>query len=540
MWLIDTRILELKFVAEVEERSYAILSHTWEDEEFSFQEFRSLDREDLDRNRSKKGFGKIAKTCELAYQRGLSYAWVDTCCIDRSSSAELSEAINSMYSYYQNAAFCIAFISDLEPSLDPEVHFQHHFPNCRWLTRGWTLQELIASPMLAFFDASWTFRGTKSDWKALIAKETGVDEAILEDPQGLPSIPIARRMSWASRRKTTRLEDMAYCLLGIFDINMPLIYGEGRKAFTRLQEEIAKGSCDLSLFAWRQEGSSPAYRGILAESPAEFAGSGGLKHRIRNAFLTNEFAITNKGLRIQTALVNVPNVSEDLVWNLGFSYRDDWPSHTSNGWIGLYLAKTPGTFVRARPDEFFQADWQPRYRCISSLMHIRKALTLSDAHFVGQRFQRALKIEPSSMAKSSSGLAPKALWDENRALFLNQGHGINAYLRLAFPVPGFHEHRLLIVACSTMDTPFCVIFQQTDPMWPQIHSFLETSHEMSDFVAVDYLRLSFSVQEWPTLSSKASTCIQGTASLDYFNVSAELKERTYGDRSMFVLNIEVS
>ena len=116
-----------------------------------------------------------------------------------------------------------------------------------WFSRGWTLQELIAPRDLWFYDKDWTSLGSRS----LLSKriEVAVKALLIELPD-FRSCSIAKRMSWASRRQTTREEDIAYCLLGLFDINMPLVYGEGPKAFTRLQLGIMKHSNDESIFAW--------------------------------------------------------------------------------------------------------------------------------------------------------------------------------------------------------------------------------------------------------------------------------------------------
>ncbi|KAK5625833.1 hypothetical protein RRF57_001549 [Xylaria bambusicola] len=157
MWLINTSTFKLKFVTEAEKGTYAVLSHTWGEDEVTFEQFRSFDLRSLDDVYQQNLFIKIARTCELVAQYGLSYAWIDTCCIDKSSSAELSEAINSMFRYYQDAAFCIALISDLSGLSDPatlNLDFENQFPQCRWLTRGWTLQvsslEYLFSPLAGF------------------------------------------------------------------------------------------------------------------------------------------------------------------------------------------------------------------------------------------------------------------------------------------------------------------------------------------------------------------------------------------------------
>ncbi|KAI1146762.1 heterokaryon incompatibility protein-domain-containing protein [Nemania diffusa] len=545
MWLIETSTLKLKFVDEAEKGSYAVLSHTWGEEEVSFRQFSNSTPTLFDDEPRQKGFVKITKTCEIASQHGLPYAWVDTCCIDKSSSAELSEAINSMFRCYQNAAFCIAFISDLPNSpetTDHNAHFESQFPHCRWLTRGWTLQEMIAPPKVLFYDSTWTFRGSKHDWKPLLVKETGVDEAVLDDSRGLRFIPVARRMSWASKRQTRRTEDMAYCLLGIFDVNMPLIYGEGPKAFMRLQEEIAKDLCDLSLFAWQQADYSQKYRGILATSVAEFSNCREIKHRIKGAIIPTEFTLTNRGLRIETALVNVPTSSDNLILNLGFSYRDDWPIYTSQGWIGVYLAKTNNGFVRARPDKLFEANRQERLRCPPGLIHIRKTIDISESLDIERQFERAIRVELTKPpgwpgAIRIEAVAPEGLWVEKKSSFLHQGRGINAYVQCAVHLPDQTLLRI-IVACSTMGDPVCNIWHPHDHMWHDIEYFLNNSNERADFVAVDYLRMHFLSHH--TASSKATKYLGSQGTRNFISISAELKGHTNDEgHSLFILHINI-
>jgi hypothetical protein len=173
----------------------------------------------------------------------------DTCCIDKSSSAELSEAINSMYAWYQRGVVCYAYLSDVQlwstyqpedadgawVAENPEAVLQ--VMKSRWWTRGWTLQELIAPPSVVFYAATsqgWSKIGTKGSLIDLVAARTGIRDDILRGLD-VKKCSVAQRMSWASQRETTRTEDLAYCLLGIFGVNMPLLYGEGSKAFLRLQ-----------------------------------------------------------------------------------------------------------------------------------------------------------------------------------------------------------------------------------------------------------------------------------------------------------------
>ncbi|KAF4927088.1 Vegetative incompatibility protein HET-E-1 [Colletotrichum viniferum] len=224
---------------------YAILSHTWEQGEVTFHD---VSEENAD---GKPGWLKVTSFCRIVNQyllEPVEYVWVDTCCIDKSSSAETSEAINSMFRYYQEATYCFVYLVDVVYDSFGEL-FHTVFVNSRWFTRGWTLQELIAPPELMFFDMNWKYIGTKIDLAAFISEKTKVDIRTLISGDW-PGASIARRMSWASTRQTTRPEDMAYCLLGLFGVHMPLIYGEGPKAFVRLQEEILKESDDYSILAW--------------------------------------------------------------------------------------------------------------------------------------------------------------------------------------------------------------------------------------------------------------------------------------------------
>lgn len=251
---------------------YAILSHTWmgDDDEVSYEDWSASIAE------SKAGYAKIRSCAEQAVRDGLEHIWADTCCIQKSSSAELSEAINSMYAWYQDATTCYAFLSDV-PS-------KQEFASSKWFTRGWTLQELIAPTKLVFFDETWTPLGSRTDLQRAVSECTGIPSSVLSGAEHFETFSIAQRMSWAANRVTTRVEDIAYCMLGLFDINMPLIYGEGENAFMRLQEEILKISEDHSIFAWR---SHDARGGCLATSPSAFSMSS-------NIVQSNPFGVHNE------------------------------------------------------------------------------------------------------------------------------------------------------------------------------------------------------------------------------------------------------
>ncbi len=286
MRLLNAVTLQLEEFFDTDLPRYAILSHRWHDDEVSFQNI-----QDGSATR-KKGYAKLKLCCEQAVKDGLSHSWIDTCCIDKSSSAELAEAINSMFRWYQKAVVCYAYMFDVET---PEISLQANFFKSIWWTRGWTLQELIAPPHVQFFDFCWHNIGTKDSLKAPISANTGIDIEVLMG-KDLDSFSVAKKMSWASKRTTTRVEDVAYSLLGIFGVHMPLLYGEGQRAFIRLQEEILKQSDDQSLFAWSC--SDTSYRGLLAQTPAYF---GNCSNIVRSGLKLGRspYSVTNMGLSIE-------------------------------------------------------------------------------------------------------------------------------------------------------------------------------------------------------------------------------------------------
>lgn len=220
---------------------YAILSHRWGKEEVTLADLKD------DTGKNKAGYNKIQFCGEQARRDDLEYFWVDTCCIDDSNNAELTEAINSMFRWYQKADKCYVYLSDVSRSLFDLVDksnepWEATFRKSRWFTRGWTLQELIAPPSVYFFSKEGELLGNKKSLEQHICAITGIPAKALQGGP-LSDFSVTERMLWTASRETTRQEDMAYSLLGIFDVNMPLIYGEGKeKALKRLREEIDKAS----------------------------------------------------------------------------------------------------------------------------------------------------------------------------------------------------------------------------------------------------------------------------------------------------------
>jgi hypothetical protein len=301
MRLLSAKTLQLAAFPDDRLPAYAILSHTWGDDELLPQDLGANTEE----KKSKKGYAKVRGCCERALGDGLEWVWIDTCCIDKSSSAELSEAINSMFRWYQRADVCYAYLADVSiRDLDDDAII-----GSRWFTRGWTLQELLAPGTVTFYTSEWRLLGSKTDLSKPISSTTGIDEQHLHGKR--PQIAsVAERMSWAARRQTTRVEDMAYCLLGIFDINMPLIYGEGEKAFSRLQEEILKSLDEQSVFAWtlnsayngdRLDPYRPDSINLIAATPIAFRLTGDILP-CNVGPLDAGFTTSNRGILLKTPL----------------------------------------------------------------------------------------------------------------------------------------------------------------------------------------------------------------------------------------------
>jgi hypothetical protein len=222
---------------------YAILSHTWGEQEVIFDDLKSLDNTNDVGLEKEACWDKIRFCARQAERDGLNYFWVDTCCIDKTNSQELQEAINSMFCWYQNAEKCYVLLSDVENnSLEGNGSLRRRwkaaFRKSRWFNRGWTLQELLAPRSVEFFSKEGELLGDKQSLKDTISEITGIPSEALSGKQ-VSEFSVAERFFWAEDRQTTRDEDGAYCLFGIFGIHLPLIYGEGREnARDRLRSAV--------------------------------------------------------------------------------------------------------------------------------------------------------------------------------------------------------------------------------------------------------------------------------------------------------------
>lgn len=311
MWLINVDTFKVEsFVSADAAPPYAILSHRWRPGE---QQVLYKDLEDLERASTMEGFYKIRCACAQAKLDGLQYAWVDCCCIDKSSSHELAEAINSMFGWYKKAVVCYVYLYDVPwncPSLaDSDInlpsalHFIDRFESSEWFTRGWTLQELIAPRTVLFFGCMWNPIGALADMLQRVSNITDIPMDILDNTRPLSDLSIAQRLSWAARRRTSRIEDEAYSLFGILDINLAPIHGEGANAFLRLQEHLISRFTDQSIFAWNPPPGEVVDReSLFAPSPRCFVNGSRIRRR-RGTAGESAFSLNNKGLEITLPLV---------------------------------------------------------------------------------------------------------------------------------------------------------------------------------------------------------------------------------------------
>jgi hypothetical protein len=319
MHLLNVHSLQLsEFTGEVGASipEYAILSHTWGDEEVSYADYK-LGAAHCPR---KRGYDKILGACRWAGGEGFDYVWIDTCCIDKDSSAQLSEAINSMFNWYRCAAVCGAYLADVDGAVESTASNSPFFRS-KWWTRGWTLQEFLAPGVVVFLASDWTEIGTRLSLERIASTIIGIDPFLMHNLRWRTRCNAAQKMSWVRSRTTTRAEDIAYCLMGLFDVNMPLLCGEGHKAFMRLQLEIWRQTADESLLAWSMASSENRHiwtefflpwTGLFAPSPLFFGSATGVvafdypedeRHESR-------FEIVNEAIRIQVTLLD----SVQTIW----------------------------------------------------------------------------------------------------------------------------------------------------------------------------------------------------------------------------------
>ncbi|EWZ30346.1 hypothetical protein FOZG_15837 [Fusarium oxysporum Fo47] len=361
MRLVNTQTIQLEFLNDDDVHDHAILSHTWEQEEVLFHDM------GRDTAKSKKGYAKLESCCRVARENGFDYQF---------DVSVLSEA-----------SICYVYLADI--STISEIS------NSRWFTRGWTLQELIAPSSMIFFDKGWRELGTKISLVHVLSQRTNIPESILCDSEELETTSIAQRMSWAADRVTTRKEDGAYSLMGIFGINMPL-YGEGDKAFYRLQEEIMRVSDDHSLFAWK---AIAARGGLLAPASAAFRGSGNIIPWNPFTAYMSPFTITNKGAHMEA-----PFIAQDTS-DRGLCVLHCTTIGTRDKLLAVHLRDvylTMEHFERCRIDELEWVDLDSFNLTQYPVRSLWQADALSDASTGVERNGLLLLAEAASAGDSGS------------------------------------------------------------------------------------------------------------------------------------------
>ncbi|KAK4079789.1 hypothetical protein Trihar35433_894 [Trichoderma harzianum] len=438
MRLINVKTFKLEEFLDYRAPPYAILSHTWGDD---YEELSFRDVEDGNINKPGIGSVKFRGCCRQAAEDRLGYAWIDTCCIDKTNLVELSEAINSMFRWYQRASICYAFLSDV-PSDDNFRQKGSKFQRSRWFQRGWTLQELLAPKTMRFYGAiptsdtysrqavvdtnlvqEWRLLGNKGNMSTAIASITGIPRHYLLGIAALHTASVAQRMSWAAHRDTKRKEDLAYCLLGIFNITMPMIYGEGgEQAFFRLQEQIMKVTGDDSILAWGLETNDSSVNNtnntttgrVVAKGPTDFAHSGNIIRRDQALKYTSSIDMTGGCIRAHLPLHTTPTGQIVGLLNCG-------PGNNSQQVVGIPLIE----LSVGSSDEYAR----PR-GCNSSLYPTTTAATEPKPIRIKHDSQENVPLDLggpffhyedddfTDINLKIIDVAPRSYWDEERALIM--------------------------------------------------------------------------------------------------------------------------
>ncbi|KAI3326790.1 heterokaryon incompatibility protein-domain-containing protein [Xylariaceae sp. AK1471] len=490
MRLIDVRTtfseskIAFKEIQELNATKYLIVSHAWgwsnqtnnwgnPQEEIDF-EVASMPFTEINRLTS---LNKIKSACRLAASRKIDYVWIDTCCIDQKNSTEVTEGINSMFEWYHKSELCAVYLADLHyENKDGPNELYERLKACRWFERGWTLQELLAPTQVYFYDKNWTFIGTKKDLAVNIESITGIDRESVENPSSISLRSIAHKMAWASNRKTTKPEDRAYSLIGIFNVNIPMIYGEGVvRAFHRLQKEITMTTSELSVFGWEDERNREFYS-MLADSPDVFASG-----RDLNGYIPEQhYNMTNKGIHMTYSLRKVPRKQGNrcyFQWLLPIGYRSSTESSDPDV-IGILLRKIDTqAFVRYNGNSlvrYTEQEFRKFPRTQSQTFYV--ALSPDDYHWrVRQASLHAIFV-PQSTTIEVFRVAPEATWDCERGLFFNHPHddfvtGVSLRILLS-DLPKDEKRRLKVnVLFDRRKTPpACYIINQASFLSTLFHT----------------------------------------------------------------------
>lgn len=325
MLLLHTASLELcEFGSDAP--PYGTFSARWEDD--------TLGHEDLPSPQTahqRPAFQALQRACSECQNHGLQWLWNDAVCINRRSIDALSKTLNSLAEIYRKSRLCIVYLHDLFDTEASHFDVERGLSSCSWIKHVWMLPQLIFSTVLQFYDAQWMHIGSKRQLSAELSRITAIEEGVLDGSESLEDYPNCVKMSWAAGLSAEAIEDVAYSLLAVFNVNMTIRYGEGMESFLRLQEEILKNTDDYSLLAW-QPIPNQSYRGLLAHSPLEYSH---FKNKSKESpSLRGQLKIQSDGLYIQAGLGGRGN---DLLL----------PFYTSDGpltWVVLSL--WDGVFVR--------------------------------------------------------------------------------------------------------------------------------------------------------------------------------------------------
>ena len=395
---------------------YAILSHTWgpDEEELTYQEVKSGGP-----YKGGQGFRKLAGCIRQTEADGLGWFWNDTFCIDKTNLVELSEAISSMFRWYKRAVVCYVYLFDIQSKNVRTEGSGSGFSQSRWFTRGWTLQELLAPKEVRFYNYHWEALGTRGSLCGLIERATGIPRQFLLGITPLRVASVAQRMSWAARRETRRAEDRAYCLLGLFDVSLPVIYGEGgEQAFWRLQDQMMRTTRDDSILAWgiaphrQQELSHHVPGKVLASSPADFASSGSIAYMPRAGAPISNLELSGGSLRMQIRLQQFDS-------GLAIGWLNCGPEHEQDNSVAIPLVRAddggPDEYVR--PKGWF-ADLQPTPAdgVTTTLVHIRND---GDSQVSTSKPGQQYVLYDENLAELGLEVVevePAASWDRDQAL----------------------------------------------------------------------------------------------------------------------------
>lgn len=492
MRLLSTKNLLVVSIREDEIPPYAILSHTWDEDEVTLEDMQGFGAKLLSTatrinlRKAKKGLQKVLDAAKLASSEGHDWIWIDTCCIDKTSSSELSEAINSMYRWYQGSEACYVYLADttLDGKELQDESMNRLIRDSRWVTRGWTLQELIAPRSVSFYSKDWSLIGKSTEDHIMrpLEEATGIDIGVLSGDIATQEVSVANRMRWASKRKTTRQEDMAYCLMGLFGVNMPLLYGEGgTRSFIRLQNEILQATDDQTIFAWSTPPGTKHHSqasGLLAESPSYFKDTPSMypMSDLHQSESSTPWSMTNRGLMVQLylqALMPGVNTTEetadDFLAVLNCSADIIRLDDRGREWIHEYspaisLRRLWGDqFARVNTDDRRYVRMHDRQGGQVKTLFVKQDQSLSLPSFtVAEKFLRG------SGNFIISGVYPRDLWDSKSGIFrsgLSRQRCIQGIFRFSYSTGSGINDGLFDVAVALQSTT-PGHFEAVGILWP--------------------------------------------------------------------------